>query len=184
MKKALFIIVAILIACGVMALACVFGVQSSQNSAIAKEQLVESAESDLNAEYNRRAGLLVNLAEAVKSYDKHEAEVLVQLSAARTPKEGDGNVNASLYLKGVVERYPQLRSIENYDRYMSELAMTENRIDSHRTYYNATVKDYKRYVKSFPTRIFLSWLGYEEKDYGYLKFENAPVDAPTGLLKD
>lgn len=184
MKNPFLIAIAVLVMCGAIALAYVFGVQSSQNSAIAKEQVVESAESDLNAEYNRRNGLLRNLAEAVKSYDKHEAEVLVQLSAARTPKEGDGNVNASLYLKGVVERYPQLRSIENYDRYMSELAMTENRIDSHRTYYNAGVKDYKRYVRSFPTRLFLDWVGYEEKDYGYLKFEHAPVDAPTGLLKD
>lgn len=184
MKKAILIVIAVLVLAGLFAVACIFGVQSSQNSAIAKEQIVESAESDLNAEYNRRNGLLRNLAEAVKSYDKHEAEVLVQLSEARTPKEGNGNVNASLYLKGVVERYPQLRSIENYDRYMSELAMTENRIDSHRTYYNAGVKDYKRYVRSFPTRIFLDWVGYEAKEYGYLKFENAPVDAPTGLLKD
>lgn len=184
MKNLLYIFIAVVIALCAIALACIFGVQSSQNSAIAKEQIVESAESDLNSEYNRRNGLLRNLAEAVKSYDKHEAEVLVQLSAARTPKEGDGDVNASLYLKGVVERYPQLRSIENYDRYMSELAMTENRIDSHRTYYTASVKDYKRYVKSFPTRLFLDWVGYEVKDYGYLKFENAPVDAPTGLLKD
>lgn len=184
MKKAILIIVALLVFAGCVALTSVFAVQSSQNSAIAKEQNVESAESDLKAEYNRRNGLLRNLAEAVKSYDKHEAEVLVQLSEARTPKKGGGNVNASLYLQGVVERYPQLRSVENYDRYMSELSMTENRIDSHRSYYNATVKDYKRYVRSFPTRIFLSYLGYEEKDYGFLEFENAPVDAPTGLLKD
>ncbi|MBR4407385.1 MAG: LemA family protein [Clostridia bacterium] len=184
MKKAILIVIAVLVLAGLTAVACIFGVQSSQNSAIAKEQVIESAESDLNAEYNRRNGLLRNLAEAVKSYDKHESEVLVQLSEARTPKEGNGNVNASLYLKGVVERYPQLRSIENYDRYMSELAMTENRIDSHRTYYNAGVKDYKRYVRSFPTRVFLDWVGYEAKEYEYLKFENAPVDAPTGLLKD
>ena len=165
-------------------LMCVFGVQSSQNTAIAKEQLVESSLSDLNAEYNRRAGLLVNLAEAVKSYNKHEAEVLIKLSEARTPDEGKGNVTASAYIKGVVERYPQLRSIENYDRYMSELAMTENRISSHRKYYNANVRDYKRHIQMFPTRVFLSILGYQEKDYAYLEFQNAPVDAPTGLLKD
>ena len=62
--------------------------------------------------------------------------------------------------------------------------MTENRIASHRKYFNAMVKEYKRYVKSFPTRIFLSILGYDEKDYKFLEFKNAPVDAPTGLLKD
>lgn len=183
MKKIALIILAVVIALGAIALACVFGVQSSQNSAIAKEQLVESSQSDLDAEYNRRAGLLVNLAEAVKSYDKHEAEVIVQMSKARNISD-NGDVQASMYVKAVAERYPQLRSVENYDRYMTELAMTENRIASHRKYYNSMVRDYKRYVKSFPTRLFLDWVGYEVKDYGYLKFENAPVDAPTGLLKD
>ena len=182
--KPLGITIAVLAIFGALVLACIFGVQGAQNTAIAKEQLVESSLSDLNAEYNRRAGLLVNLAEAVKSYNQHEAEVLVKLSEARTPGEGKGNVTASAYIKGVVERYPQLRSIENYDRYMSELAMTENRISSHRKYYNANVRDYNRHVQMFPTRIFLSILGYQAKDYSFLEFENAPVDAPTGLLKD
>lgn len=182
MKKAIIYTGAIFVLIGLVVLVCVFGVQSSQNSAISKEQLVESAESDLNAEYNRRAGLLVNLAEAVKSYDEHESEVIVKLSEARTTADG-GDVNASAYIKAVVERYPQLRSVENYNRYMTELSMTENRISSHRKYYNTTVRDYTRYVRSFPTRIFLSFLGYQVQDYSYLEFKNAPVDAPTHLLK-
>lgn len=182
--KPLVIFLAIIGVIVAILIACVFGVQSSQNTAIAKEQLIESSLSDLDAEYNRRAGLLVNLAEAVKSYNQHEAEVLIKLSEARTPDEGNGNVTASAYIKGVVERYPQLRSIENYDRYMTELAMTENRIASHRKYYNANVRDYKRHVRMFPARMFLSILGYQEKNYAYLEFKNAPVDAPTGLLKD
>lgn len=183
MKPVTMLLVGLLVI-GAAIIAGVLGIQSSQNTAIAKEQLIESSLSDLNAEYNRRSGLLMNLAEAVKSYNKHEAEVLVQLSQARTPSEGNGNVNASAYIKGVVERYPQLRSIENYDRYMTELAMTENRISSHRKYYNSNVREYKQHVRMFPTRMFLSILGYQEKDYEFLEFKNAPVDAPTGLLKD
>lgn len=179
-----FTIIATLVFVVAIAVAGIFGIQGAQNAAIAKEQLIESSMSDLDAEYNRRAGLLVNLAEAVKSYNEHEAEVLIKLSEARTPDEGDGNVTASAYIRGVVERYPQLRSIENYDRYMTELAMTENRIASHRKYYNSNVRDYKRHVRMFPERVFLSLLGYQEKEYSYLEFKNAPVDAPTGLLKD
>lgn len=184
MKKIALIVLVVAILIGLCSALGILMVQSYQNSAIKKETLIESSESDLNAEYNRRAGLLVNLAEAVKSYDKHEAEVLIGLSAARTPTEGKGDVNASLYLKGVVERYPQLRSIENYDRYMTELAMTENRIAQHRKYYNAMVREYQAYVKAFPARMFLDMVGYQAKDFAYLEFKNAPVDAPTGLLKD
>jgi len=173
-----FIVVAVL-----AVIASVFMVQNYQNRAIQMEQLVEKSQSNLNAEYNRRSGLLVNLAEAVMSYDEHEAKVIVELSKARTPEGGKGNVNASAYIQGVVERYPQLRSIENYDRYMTELAMTENRIASHRNDYNTMVGNYLAYVRGFPARFLLSILGYQPKTYEYLKFENAPVDAPTGLLK-
>lgn len=61
--------------------------------------------------------------------------------------------------------------------------MTENRISSHRKYYNTCVRDYTRYVRSFPARYFLDWTGYVVQNYDYLEFKNAPVDAPTGLLK-
>lgn len=162
----------------------VFGAQAQKNSAIDKELRIESSKSDLEAEYNRRLGLLTNLAEAVKSYDKHEADVIVRLSEARTPDGSNGEINASAYIQGVVERYPQLRSIENYDRYMKELSMTENRIASHRKYYNANVREYKLYVRMFPQNMFLGLLGYKPVDYKLLDFEDAPVNAPTGLLKD
>jgi LemA protein len=64
------IIVATIVTLVIMAITAIFGVQSFKNSAIGKEELVESSLSDLNAEYNRRSGLLVNLAEAVLSYSK------------------------------------------------------------------------------------------------------------------
>jgi hypothetical protein len=66
---------------------------------------------------------------------------------------------------------------------MTELAMTENRITSHRNDYNAMVRNYIAYVRGFPARFCLSILGYQAHNYEYLKFQNAPVDAPTGLLK-
>lgn len=182
MKKVIIGIILTLVTIVLLGIAVVLGVQSSQNRAIQMEQLVERAQSNLDAEYNRRAGLLVNLAEAVRSYDKHEADLLVELSKARTPSEGNGDVNASVYLRGVVERYPQLRSIENYDRYMTELAVTENRIAAHRNEYNTMVGQYRTHVRSFPTRMFLSFLGYQEHEYKFLEFAKAPVDAPTGLL--
>ena len=176
------IIVAAIVMLVVVAITAIFGVQSFKNSAIGKEELVESSMSDLNAEYNRRSGLLVNLAEAVLSYNEHEYKVIVELSKARTVQEA-GDVNASAYIKAVAERYPELKSEKNYARYMNELAMTENRISEHRKYYNTNARDYKRYVRSFPAGLVLSFLGYEVKDFKYLEFKDAPVDAPRGLLK-
>ena len=45
------------------------------------------------------------------------------------------------------------------------------------------IKEYKRYVRKFPTRQFLRLLGYEVQEYEYLDY-NAPVDAPHDLFKE
>ena len=55
---------------------------------------------------------------------------------------------------------------------------------SNREYNNViTIKEYKRYVRKFPTRQFLGLLGYEVQEYEYLDY-NAPVDAPQDLFKE
>ena len=66
---------------------------------------------------------------------------------------------------------------------MNELSMTENMIAEYRINYNKQIKEYKRYVRKFPTRQFLRLLGYEVQEYEYLDY-NAPVDAPQDLFKE
>ena len=48
---------------------------------------------------------------------------------------------------------------------MNELAMTENLIAEYRSNYNKQIKEYNRYARKFPTRMFLDMLGYEVIDY-------------------
>ena len=76
--------------------ACVFGVQSSQNKAIALEQAVEMAESDIHVQEKRRIDLLPNLVDAVKQYDKHEAEVLQAIVDGRGGAAGIENVSMAI----------------------------------------------------------------------------------------
>jgi len=66
---------------------------------------------------------------------------------------------------------------------MNELSMTENLIAEYRSNYNKQIKEYKRYVRKFPTRQFLSMLGYEMQDYQYLTYD-APETAPQDLFKE
>ena len=66
---------------------------------------------------------------------------------------------------------------------MTELSMTENLIAEYRSNYNKQIKEYNRYVRQFPNRLFLSILGYEVQDYSYLDY-NAPSDAPQNLFGD
>lgn len=160
-------------------LLCVFGVQSSQNKAFSLEEQVNTAQSDIKIQEKRRVDLVYNLADCVKQYDKHEAETLTAIVEGRGSTGDIENVTTAI--TAVSEAYPELKSNENYKQLMNELAMTENLIAEYRSNYNKQIKQYNRYVKAFPTRIFLDMLGYEKQSYAYLDYE-APVDSPKNLF--
>lgn len=175
--------VMLIAAAGILAviLLGVFVVQSSQNKAIALEEQVSSADSDIKVQEKRRIDLVMNLADCVKQYDKHEAETLKSVVEGRG-KTGDIE-NVTTAITAVSEAYPELKSDSNYKELMNELSITENLIAEYRSNYNKQIKEYKRYVRKFPTRTFLSLLGYETQDYTYLDYD-APVDAPQDLFKE
>lgn len=171
----------LIIGAGVIAviLLCVFGVQSSQNKAIALEEQVNTAASDINVQEKRRVDLIYNLADAVMQYDKHEAETLKAIAEGRGSTGSIENVTTAI--TAVAEAYPELKSNENYKTLMNELSMTENLIAEYRSNYNKAIKEYNRYVRKFPTRILLNMLGYEVMEYEYLNY-NVSSDAPQNLF--
>lgn len=173
----------LIIAAGVLAviLLCVFGVQSSQNKAIALEEQVNTADSDIKVQEKRRVDLIYNLVDCVKQYDKHEAETLAAIVEGRGSTGDIESVTTAI--TAVSEAYPELKSNEQYKDLMNELSITENLIAEYRSNYNKQIKEYNRYVRKFPTRMFLDWLGYEVQDYTYLDY-NAPVDAPQNLFEE
>lgn len=172
---------ALIIVGGVIAviMMCVFGIQGVQNKAITLEESVYTAMADIKVQEKRRVDLVYNLADCVLQYDKHEAETLKAIAEGRGSA---GNIeNVSTAIVAVAEAYPELKSNENYKELMNELAMTENLIAEHRSNYNQQVKAYNRYIRKFPTYMFLDMLGYEYVDFKYLDYD-APVDAPQDLF--
>ena len=160
---------------------CIFGVQSSQNKAFMLEEQVNTAQSDIKVQEKRRVDLIYNLADCVKQYDSHEAETLKSIVDGRG---STGNIeNVTTAITAVSEAYPELKSNDNYKQLMTELSMTENLIAEYRSNYNKQIKEYNRYVRQFPNRLFLNILGYEVQDYSYLDY-NAPSDAPQNLFGD
>ena len=164
----------------VVILSCVFIVQGSSNSAIAKEERIEAAMSEIKVQEKRRADLIPNLVDCVKQYDQHEYETLMAIVAGRNTEEEKTNA-VYAEVQAVAEAYPELKSSEQYTRLMSELSVTENMISQSRDHAVTRIRDYRRFVKKFPTRFFLVMSGYEVKDYEYLDYE-ASSDAPTDLF--
>lgn len=174
------LIVISIVAILAMVIVCVCIVQHSQNKAIALEEQVQTAQSDINVQEKRRVDLVYNLADCVMQYDQHEADVLIAIANARNTTDID---NVSVALNAVAEAYPELQSQPNYKTLMNELSITENLIAEYRSNYNKQVKEYNRYVRKFPTRNFLNMCGYEVQSYSYLDYK-APVDAPQNLFGD
>lgn len=172
---------ALILLAGVIAVSmlCVFWVQGAQNKAFSLEEQVNTAMSDIKVQEKRRVDLVYNLADCVMQYDKHEAETLKAVVDGRGSAGDIENVTTAI--TAVSEAYPELKSNENYKELMNELSMTENLIAEYRSNYNKQVKTYKRYVRKFPTRLFLDMCGYEAPEFDYLDY-NAPVDAPQDLF--
>lgn len=162
-----------------IALLCVFSVQGAQNKAFGMEESVSTALADINVQEKRRVDLVYNLADCVMQYDEHEAQTLKDIVAGRGSTGDIENVTTAI--TAVSEAYPELKSNENYKQLMTELTVTENLIAEYRSNYNSMVREYNRYVRKFPTRLFLDMLGYEVQSYTYTEF-NAPVDAPQNLF--
>lgn len=174
-KMPLIICAAVLSIC----LLFIFWIQGSQNTAFSLEEQVNTAQSDISVQEKRRIDLVYNLADTVKQYDKHEAQTLKDIVDGRGSTGDIENVTTAI--TAVSEAYPDLKSNTNYKELMNELSITENLIAEYRSNYNKQIKEYNRYVRKFPTRLFLSILGYEQQDYKYLDYD-APEDAPQDLF--
>jgi len=90
--------VAMIITVGVVAviLMFVFGIQSSQNKAIAFEEQVNAAQSDIKVQEKRRIDLVYNLADCVKQYDKHESDTLKSIASGRKTTENIENATTTI----------------------------------------------------------------------------------------
>lgn len=173
MNKSLFISVGVLVFFGIT----VLFLMGWYNKAITLEENINTSLSNISKEEQRRVDLFNNLVDAVESFNRFEKETFQLITDARS-EANTGNVEqANLMLAMVVEAYPQLKSQDNYKQAMLEFSITENRIAGYREQYNNDIRGYNRLVRSFPTGVFLSMIGYEKQDYEYLDFEVDNNDA-------
>ena len=177
MKKALIIVAIIVFGF----IAIVFGVNNVPNKAIRYTEYITTAKSEIQVQEKRRADLLPNLVDAIKSYDKHEYDTLMAIVNGRNTNTDEAVNEIKTQIKAVAEAYPELKSSDNYRQYMKELSITENKIAQSRTSYNSFVTDYNSYCKSFPNRQILNLLGYTREEFPKLTFDVSD-DAPTNLF--
>lgn len=163
-----------------VALMMIFAVQGAGNKAITYEESVQTAKADVDTQLQRRYNVLTELAECVKQYDSHEYETLTAVIEARGSNISESEAEEVVaQINAVAEAYPELKSQANYKQFMTEIATTENLIANYKQAYNMSIKSYNRYVRKFPSRQFLSIIGYEVQQYEYYstdKTDSEPLE--------
>ena len=141
------------------------------NTLQVQDEQVKSAWSEVVNQYQRRADLIPNLVNTVKGFAAQEQAVLVGVTEARAKatqikvdandpaslkqfQEAQGEVSSALSrLMVVVERYPELKSDQNFRDLQAQLEGTENRITVARNRYIQAVQDFNIPVRRFPTNL-------------------------------
>lgn len=165
--------------------AVVLWLVGAYNGMVTAEEGVESAWSQVENVYQRRADLIPNLVATVKGYAQHESETLEGVVNARakatqitvdpenlTPEaleefnKAQGELGSALgRLLAVTEAYPDLKANENFKELQAQLEGTENRIATERMKFNETAKEYNTMIRKFPKSILASMFGFEKKPY-------------------
>lgn len=135
------------------------------------EEKAKAAWGEVQNQYQRRADLIPNLVETVKGYAQQEREVLTQVIEARAkatqvkvdastitdPAKFKEYQDAQNQLSGAlgrlmvtVERYPELKSNQNFLALQSQLEGTENRVAVARRDYIQAVQAFNTEIRTFP----------------------------------
>lgn len=141
------------------------------------DEQVKSAWSQVENQYQRRADLIPNLVETVKGFARQEQETLTAVIEARSRatsiqlsaddlddpqklqqfQQAQNQLTGALSrLMAVSERYPDLKSNQNFLALQSQLEGTENRIAVARRDFIAAVERYNTEIRTFPGRIWHS----------------------------
>lgn len=187
--------VVVLVVLGLLTAALVGWAVSVNNQLVRLEQDVNEKWAQVQNVYQRRADLIPNLVETVRGFAAQERTVLEEVTRARAAATGiqltpealsdpqalerfraaQGELGGALSrLLVVVERYPELRSNQNFLALQSQLEGTENRIAVERRRYNEAVREYNTRLRLFPGSLVAAVAGFRPKAF----FEASP-DAAT-----
>lgn len=156
---------------------------SSYNNMVRLEEQVTAQWANVEGAYQRRADLIPTLVGTIKGSANFEQSTLTGVIEARAKatsvsidasqlneenlrqfQEAQSALSSSLSrLLVSVERYPDLKTTQQFQDLLAELAGTENRISQERRVYNDRVQDYNTYVRRFPQNIFAGMFGFDRK---------------------
>jgi len=150
---------------------------ATQNGLVKRDEFCNNALKQINVQQISRYDALQALVKLTREYSSYEGETLQKIIEARkvtsspAPTAADINANESALkeigtrLLAVAEAYPELKASANYQSTMRDVKSYEENVRLSRMTYNDTITSYNRQVRSFPTSIVASMLGFAKRDY-------------------
>lgn len=141
------------------------------NSVPAAEEQAKAKWADVEAQFQRRANLIPNLAEVARGAAENERAILTEVTEARARATSvnisaddlddpakmeqfaaaQGQLSQGLgRLLASFEAYPQIQSNQNFLTLQSQLEGTENRISVAIRDYNEAARQYNTTIRTFP----------------------------------
>lgn len=165
------------------------------------ENAAKAAWSEVLNQYKRRSDLIPNLVETVKGFADQEKSVLTEVTEARAKatqaqvqvpadiltnpeamkqfQDAQNNLGGALgRLLAVIERYPDIKSGQNFLALQSELAGTENRIAISRRDYIEAVRVYNTELTTIPGRWWKSFMYPQSKEMATFDIAAAEQSTP------
>lgn len=166
------------------------------NGLVRKDEAAQAAWSQVENVYQRRMDLVPNLVNTVKGsadFERSTLQDVVEARAAATQVKVDAenltSENIANFQKAqdalgsslsrllvTVERYPDLKSSQNFRDLQAQLEGTENRIAVERKNFNEAVRSYNTAIRRFPRNIVAGMFGFEKK--GYFEAAQGAENAP------
>lgn len=154
---------------------------SGYNGMVDKQEQATTELANVQAQYQRRADMMPQLAKIVKAYAKHEKETFEAVAKARaavgqvkldastlTPEklkqysDAQGELaSAFSKLMVVAEKYPELKASENFKSLQVQEEGTENRISEARRKYNDAVQSYNQTVRKMPNALIAGIFNFQ-----------------------
>lgn len=166
------------------------------NGIIPKDNAVKSQWGNVETAYQKRADLIPQLVETVKGARDFEQSTLTQVIEARskatsvtidpsnlTPENiaqfqqaQDGLSSALSRLMVVVERYPDLKTNQNFLALQTSLESIADEVRFEQRKFNESAEDYNNYIQRIPNNMIASFSNFKEK--GYFKAAEGAEKAP------
>lgn len=162
----------------------VIAVIAIYNNLVTLRQKAQNSWSQIDVQLQRRFDLIPNLVETVKTYMKHEDEVLTKVAELRTSWAGATSVHEKAELDNelsgalktimaVSENYPDLKANQNFSELQQELQNTENKISFSRQFYNDSVTMYNTKLEVVPSNIIASIFKFKPEELFKTESEEA-----------